>query len=90
MNDQIPQAEFQTLRDRVTDLETARTVQVKVDIEGFEGIRQLSRAIEKQQLDRFALQNSTPNRVFWSWFWAFVIGCAVLVVASLAISGHLF
>lgn len=90
MTDQPTREELQALRDRIADLEAARDKPVKVEVEGFEGLRQLSHAIETQQLDRFALQNATPDRVFWRWFWAFVIGCGILVVASLASAGHLF
>ena len=28
----------------------------------------------------FALQNATPDRVFWGWFWGFMIfGAAILI-----------
>ena len=80
MTDETSKAEMQALRDRVSDLEAGRDAPIKVEIEGFEGIRQLSHAIETQRLDRFALQNSTPDRVFWGWFWAFMIGCVLLLI----------
>lgn len=80
MTDQPTREELQALRDRIADLEAARDKPVKVEVEGFEGLRQLSHAIETQQLDRFALQNATPDRVFWGWFWAFIFA-AVLAVA---------
>jgi hypothetical protein len=80
MTDQPTREELQALRDRIADLEAARDEPVKVEVEGFEGLRQLSRAIETQQLDRFALQNATPDRVFWGWFWGFMIfGAAILI-----------
>ena len=80
MTDKPNQNELQELRDRVADLEAARDKPVKVEVEGFEGLRQLSHAIETQQLDRFALQNATPDRVFWGWFWAFMIFGAVILL----------
>ncbi|MFZ4745859.1 MAG: hypothetical protein ACOYLK_03065 [Sphingomonas sp.] len=75
--------ELQELRDRIADLEAARHKPVKVEVEGFEGLRQLSHAIETQQLDRFALQNATPDRVFWGWFWAVIIAVIGVVAYSL-------
>jgi hypothetical protein len=84
MTDQPTREELQALRDRIAYLEAAREKPVKLEVEGFEGLRQLSHAIETQQLDRFALQNATPDRVFWGWFWAFVIG-VILIFAIGAI-----
>lgn len=77
MTDETSKPELQALRDRMADLELACETPAKV--EGFEGIRQLSRAIESQQLDRFALQNSVPDRVFWGWFWAFMMVVAAVL-----------
>jgi hypothetical protein len=79
MTDQPTREELQALRDRIAELEAARDKPVKVEVEGFEGLRQLSHAIETQQLDRFALQNATPDRVFWGWFWAFIVVVGVVV-----------
>jgi hypothetical protein len=79
MTDQPTKEELQALRDRIADLEAARDKPVKVEVEGFEGLRQLSHAIETQQLDRFALQNATPDRVFWGWFWAFIAAVVVFL-----------
>lgn len=78
MADETAKPELQSLSDRIADLEFARDTSAQV--EGFEGIRQLSHAIETQQLDRFALQNSTPDRVFWGSFWTFVIGSVLLLI----------
>ena len=77
MADDATRDELQALRDRVADLEAARDKPVKVDIEGLEGLKQWSHAVETQQLDRFHLVNSTPDRVFWGWFWAFIAFAAV-------------
>jgi hypothetical protein len=82
MTDQPTREELQALRDRIADLEAARDEPVKVEVEGFEGLRQLSHAIETQQLDRFALQNATPDRVFWGWFWAFIAAVFILVLTG--------
>jgi len=82
MTDQPTREELQALRDRIADLEAARDKPVKVEVEGFEGLRQLSHAIETQQLDRFALQNATPDRVFWGWFWAFIAAVFILVLTG--------
>jgi hypothetical protein len=82
MTDQPTKEELQALRDRIADLEAARDEPVKVEVEGFEGLRQLSHAIETQQLDRFALQNATPDRVFWGWFWAFIAAVFILVLTG--------
>ena len=79
MTEKPNQNELQELRDRIADLEAVRDKPVKVEVEGFEGLRQLSHAIETQQLDRFALQNATPDRVFWGWFWACIAGVAVFL-----------
>ena len=80
MTDQPTREELQALRDRIADLEAARDKPVKVEVEGFEGLRQLSHAIETQQLDRFALQNATPDRVFWGWFWVFIGAVAIFLI----------
>ena len=80
MTDEITKNELQALRDRVADLEASRDKPVKVEIEGLEGIQQLSHAIETQQLDRFGLQNASPDRVFWGWFWAFVAFASVVFI----------
>ena len=79
MTDQPTREELQALRDRIADLEASRDEPVKVEVEGFEGLRHLSHAIETQQLDRFALQNATPDRVFWGWFWAFIAAVVVFL-----------
>jgi len=83
MTDEAAKDELQALRDRVADLEAARDKPVKVEIEGLEGLKQWSHAIETQQLDRFALQNSVPDKVFWGWFWAFMaFGVIVFAIAG--------
>jgi hypothetical protein len=89
MTDQPTREELQALRDRIADLEAARDKPVKVEVEGFEGLRQLSHAIETQQLDRFALQNATPDRVFWGWFWAFIAAVILILFLGYLDSNHL-
>jgi hypothetical protein len=89
MTDQPTREELQALRDRIADLEASRDKPVKVEVEGFEGLRQLSHAIETQQLDRFALQNATPDRVFWGWFWAFIAAVILILFLGYLDSSHL-
>lgn len=83
MTEPATKDELQALRERVAELEAARDKPVKVEIEGLEGLKQWSHAVETQQLDRFILQNATPDRVFWGWFWAFVGIASVFIVMVL-------
>jgi hypothetical protein len=61
MNDHTSPEELQKLRDRIAQLEAARDKPVKVEIEGLEGLKQWSDAIETRQLDRFYAVNSKPD-----------------------------
>ena len=61
MNDQTSPEDLQQLRDRIAQLEAARDKPVKVEIEGLEGLKQWSDAIETRQLDRFYAVNSQPD-----------------------------
>lgn len=79
MSDEALREEVQQLRDQVARLEATRAEPVKVDIEGFEGLRQLSHAIETQQMDAFMLQNAVPDRVFWGTFWVIVAFAAIMI-----------
>lgn len=74
--------ELQALRDRVAELEAARDKPLKVEIEGLEGLKQWSHAVETQQMDAFMLNNAVPDRVFWGWFWAFIVVVAVFVASA--------
>ncbi len=65
MTEQVDQNELQALRDRIAELEAARAQPQIVDIEGFEGLRQLSHAIETKNLDAFMLDRSMPDKTFW-------------------------
>lgn len=79
MSDQETEAELEALRARVAELEATRDKPVKVEVEGLEGIKQLSHAIETQQLDRFMTINSVPDSP-----WMFLAkGIAMLLVAFL-------
>jgi len=83
MSDAALREEMQQLRDKVAQLEAARAEPVEVKIDGFEGLRQLSHAIETQQMDAFMLQNAVPDRVFWGTFWvivAFAVTIAILAI----------
>jgi hypothetical protein len=61
MNDHNSPEDLQQLRDRITELEAARDKPVKVEIEGLEGLKQWSNAIETRQLNRFYAVNSQPD-----------------------------
>lgn len=80
MSEQVTRDELQALRDRIAELEAARDKPVKVEIDGLEGLKQWSHAVETQQLDRFMLHAATPDRVFWGWFWGFVALCVALLI----------
>ena len=82
MSDTALREEMQQLRDQVARLEAARAEPVEVKVEGFEGLRQLSHAIETQQMDAFMLQNAVPDRVFWGWFWTFIIAVVIFVAIA--------
>jgi hypothetical protein len=69
--------ELQVLRDRIAELEAARDQPKTVNVEGFEGLRELSRAIETKNLDVFLLNRSMPDRVFWT----ILIGIVVFALA---------
>ncbi len=61
MNDHNAPEDLQQLRDRIAQLEAARDKPVKVEIEGLEGLKQWSNAIETRQLNRFYAVNSQPD-----------------------------
>lgn len=85
MTEQMNPAELQSFRDRIAELEAARDQPQVVTVEGFEGLRQLSHAIETKNLDAFMLDRSRPDKLFW-WgliaFVAFMVG-AFLIAFSL-------
>ncbi len=71
------------LRERIAQLEAKHPKLNDVENRDLIGIHQLSHAIETQQLDRFVLRNSVPDKVFWGWFWAFIFIAAAVVAYSL-------
>lgn len=77
MTEQVSQAELQALRDRVAELEAARDQPQTVNVEGFEGLRQLSHAIETKNLDAFVLDRGMPDWAFWC-ILATVLGCLIV------------
>lgn len=79
MTETATKDELQALRDRVAELEAVRDKPLKVEIEGLEGLKQWSHAIETQQMDLFMLNNAAPDRVFWGWFWAFIAGVVIFL-----------
>jgi len=82
MTEQVTKAELDALRTRVAELEAARAEPVKVEIEGLDGLKAWSRAVENQDLDNFYLNHSVPDRQFWWPFWIIVGGAAIFVTAS--------
>ena len=68
MTDQATKAELEALRNRVAELEAARAEPVKVEVEGLEGLKRWSQAVEAKDLDSFYLNHSVPDRWFWSVF----------------------
>jgi hypothetical protein len=93
MNDQVSKAELDALRSRVAELEAARADPVKVEIEGLDGLKAWSRAVENKDLDNFYLNHSVPDRQFWWPFWGFVaIGIIVIAAAliELAVGAPIF
>ena len=80
MTEQAAPNELQALRERIAELEAARAQPQIVDIEGFEGLRQLSHAIETKNLDAFMLDRSMPDRMFWGLLIGLPVGFALLMV----------
>ena len=66
MTEQADPNEIQALRDRIAQLEAARDQPQTVNVEGFEGLRELSHAIETKNLDVFLLNRSMSDRMFWT------------------------
>ena len=64
MTEQVSPNELQALRDRIAELEAARNQPQTVNIEGFEGLRQLSSAIENKNLDAFMLDRGMSDKMF--------------------------
>lgn len=82
MNEQVTKAELDALRARVAELEAARAEPVKVEIEGLDGLKAWSRAVENQDLDNFYLNHSVPDRQFWWPFWGFVLLVAIVMAGG--------
>lgn len=78
---QVDQArELEELRARVQSLEAERAsapAAQRVEVEGFDGLRQLSTAIEQNKLDIFLLNKGTPD---W-WFWGMIALFGVILAA---------
>lgn len=82
MTDQVTKAELDALRTRVAELEAARAEPVKVEIEGLDGLKAWSRAVEAKDLDNFYLNHSVPDRQFWWPFWGFVAVAAFFILMA--------
>jgi hypothetical protein len=81
MSDEALRNEIKALRDEVARLEADRARPVPVEVEGFEGLRQLSHAIENKNLDAFLLDRGIPDRWFWGTiilFFLFFVGLFVV------------
>jgi hypothetical protein len=74
MNDPNLEDQVRKLTAKVAELETARAP-ARVEIGGFEGLRQLSHAIETKQVQSFMLDRSMPDR----WFYTIVAGPLVAI-----------
>ncbi len=85
MSDQVTKEEVQALRDRIAELEAAREKPVKVEIDGLEGLKQWSHAVETQQLDRFYLQNAVPDN-----FWLYLAKMVGFLLIGLLVIGVVF
>lgn len=79
-NDQA--REIEELRERVRALEAERDARPAqtVQIEGFEGLKQLSNAIEQNRLAFFLGNKGVPDR----WFWGF-LGFFCLILLGMAV-----
>ena len=64
MSDAALEAEVARLRDHVAALEAAQAKPATVNVEGFEGLRDLSRAIETKNLDGFLYDRGVPDKVY--------------------------
>lgn len=82
MTEQVTKAELDALHTRVAELEAARAKPVKVEIEGLDGLKAWSRAVENKDLDNFYFNHSVPDRQFWWPFWIIVGGAVIFVTAS--------
>ncbi len=93
MTEQVTKAELDALRTRVAELEAARAEPVKVEIEGLDGLKAWSRAVENKDLDNFYLNHSVPDRQFWWPFWVFVAIAGIVLgaaVIELAVGAPIF
>ena len=80
MTDQATKAELEALRTRVAELEAARAEPVKLEIEGLDGLKAWSRAVEAKDLDNFYLNHSVPDRLFWWPFWGLIATVTVVLI----------
>ena len=79
MTDTANSDELIALRERIAQLEAKRPKLHDVENHDLVGLWELSRALEAQQLDAFMLNKSVPDRVFWGWFWGFMIVVAAVL-----------
>lgn len=83
MTEQVTKADLDSLHNRIAQLEAVRADPVKVEIEGLDGLKRWSQAVEAKDLDNFYLNHSVPDRQFWWPFWAFVALAIAVIGAAL-------
>ncbi len=67
MSDAATKTELDLVRSRVAELEASRKKPQAVQIEGLEGLKKWSDAIENNRMDDFAIETSGNAHLFW-WF----------------------
>ena len=85
MSDAATKTELDLLRSRVAELEAAREKPQVVQIEGLEGLKKWSDAIESNRMDDFAIETSGNAHLFWPLFWGgivFAIVCAFVLIGN--------
>lgn len=84
MSDPALEAEVARLRDQVAALEAAQTKPATVNVEGYEGLRQLSHAIEDKNLDGFLYDRGVPDKVYFGVVWGMVAVAGIVVISMVA------
>lgn len=84
MSDDATKTELDLLRSRVAELEAAREKPQVVQIEGLEGLKKWSDAIENNRMDDFAIETSGNAHLFWPLFWGGIVFALVSAFVALA------
>ena len=85
MTEQVTKADLDSLHNRIAELEAVRAEPVKVEIEGLDGLKRWSQAVEAKDLDNFYLNHSVPDRSFWGLFWVIFGGGVLFASVSVAL-----